>query len=77
MLCTRVFNLFLSSDEEIFWETDTLLLNGIITRFLPAIEISDVNLGPFVEIGSFTANHAKGIKKKAKLIIEKIKVGYK
>ena len=43
-----------SSLDLIFCETETLSLKGINTRYLPANESSEVNLGPLVEIGSFT-----------------------
>ena len=53
ILLTSCFNLFCSSGSSIFWEIETLSEKGINIIYLPAIEISVVNLGPLVEIGSF------------------------
>lgn len=41
-----------SSLDLIFVETETLSANGINTIYLPAKDSSEVNRGPFVEIGS-------------------------
>ena len=36
----------------IFFDTDMVLENGTSTTYLPAIEMSELKRGPFVEIGS-------------------------
>ena len=46
------FSLFCSAASVIFCETDTLSENGSNTIYLPASDISVVNLGPLVDIGS-------------------------
>ena len=54
ILCNNCFKRARSSLDLIFWETETLSLNGIKTRYRPAKDSSHVSRGPFVEIGSFT-----------------------
>ena len=54
MLCNNCFKRARSSLDLIFWETETLSLNGIRTRYRPAKDSSHVSRGPLVEIGSFT-----------------------
>ena len=53
ILLISCFNRFCSFGFSIFCEIDILSEKGINIIYLPAIEISVVNLGPLVEIGSF------------------------
>ena len=39
--------------KRLFFDIETTLLNGVKTTYLPGIVISQLNLGPLVEIGSF------------------------
>ncbi len=52
MLCRSCLSRARSSRDLIFCDTDTLSVSGIKMRNLPAKDISEVNLGPLVEIGS-------------------------
>ena len=54
ILFTSLFNLSFSFESSIFCEIEILDENGTRTKNLPAKEISDVTLGPLVEIGSLT-----------------------
>jgi hypothetical protein len=54
ILFTNLFNLSFSFESSIFCEIEILFENGTRTKNLPAIDNSEVTLGPLVEIGSFT-----------------------
>ena len=54
MLFTNLFNRSFSFESSIFCETEILSEKGTNTKNLPAIDSSELNLGPFVDIGSFT-----------------------
>ena len=48
------FNLSFSLLLAIFCDTETLSEKGTSTKYLPAIESSELIRGPFVDIGSLT-----------------------
>ena len=54
ILLTSLLSLSFSFGSSIFCDIEILVENGTKTKNLPAIDNSDVTLGPFVEIGSFT-----------------------
>ena len=54
ILFTSLISLSFSSLLAIFWDTETLSEKGTMTRKRPAMESSELILGPFVDMGSFT-----------------------
>jgi len=54
MLFANLFKRSFSLGSSIFCETEILSEKGTKTKNLPAIDSSELNLGPLVEIGSFT-----------------------
>ena len=54
MLFTSLFKRSFSSLLSIFCETDTRSEKGTITKYRPAMDNSELILGPLVEMGSFT-----------------------